>query len=110
MSNVVSKLLIESLIILNMNKYLIDEILETKDYLEWKAFINKVNEEYHKKFYCCSGVIYCQFCKTHIWNWRTWGRNDTIYYIYDTPWCCHDKRFGMRFPIAVINHEKLKNY
>ena len=59
------------LIIDSMNKYLMAEILEVKDYLEWKEFINKVNEEYHDNFHYDSfNSIIWQRCHNILWNWR----------------------------------------
>ncbi len=57
-----------------MNKYLLDDILNDRDYMEWREKINQVNGEYHNKLYYCEEIddegVSCTCCATYLWNWR----------------------------------------
>ncbi len=65
--------MIESLII--MDAFIFTQIINDEDYIEWKALINKLNEEYHSTVYYGEGisamnVIRCRKCRSNLWNWR----------------------------------------
>ncbi len=59
-----------------MDRYLLNDILEYRDYMGWRAIIDKLNEEYHDKVYYgepgknWGECLRCRRSKTDLWNWR----------------------------------------
>ena len=59
-----------------MDRYLLSEILDYRDYLEWRKLISQVNKEYHHEFYygCVrySSIecLRCRNCDLELWNHR----------------------------------------
>ncbi len=58
-----------------MDRYLLNDILEERDYSTWKVLIDEVNKEYHDKLYYGTGgsnceCLRCRKCRAMLWNWR----------------------------------------
>ena len=70
----------ESLII--MDRYLLNDILEERDYIEWRDKIDELNKEYHRRVYYGTNMrksicilekrecIRCQWCRYPLWDFR----------------------------------------
>ncbi len=67
-----------------MDRYLLNDILEERSYLEWRELMSKVNKEYHDKLYYAWKCLRCRRSDIYLWNWRGrgiyYGRK--IYYHY----------------------------
>ncbi len=55
-----------------MDRYLLNDILEGRDYSIWRDKINEVNKEYHDKVYYDDGYkcLRCRRSAMLLWNWR----------------------------------------
>ncbi len=79
-----------------MDRYLLIEILENRDYLDWRGLINQLNKEYHNRYYSDNmEVIKCQRCNYVLWNWRTSG------------WACGRSIINNHEGSIINNHEGL---
>ena len=95
-----------------MNKYLFNDILEERSYLEWRDGIDELNKEYDDRFYygqgefCHSNAIRCQQCDSSLWNWRPYGcENTSINYVF------HKKFHGkICYNWRALNIHLPKNY
>ncbi len=62
-----------------MDAFIFNQIINDRDYLDWKAMVGKLNKEYHDKLYyggdrlLYDGCEYlkCKKCNIILWNWRT---------------------------------------
>ena len=100
-----------------MDRYLFTDILEHRDYIDWKTLINETNREYHDRYYYgkkrydyyTSEVIRCKRCSCILWNWR---RSDVpigscIYNNHKGLMKCHDDDDNM---MVLIGVKLSKNY
>ena len=92
-----------------MDRYLLNDILKERSYLEWKTLINQLNQEYHDKLYYGEreyglGVINyeclrCRKCRNMLWNWREVGSG-----------ICHVHYKHNRFEWRYLGIDLPKNY
>ena len=80
--------MIESLII--MDRYLLNDILEKRDYMRWRIKIDKLNQEYHQRYKLHRMIdkrdcVMCRHCRFAVWNWRRMPNeySDRIIHIYN---------------------------
>ncbi len=68
-----------------MDRYSFREIIELRDYMDWRGLIKELNEEYHRKLsyeYCDTFKCYCIICReclVPLWNWRSIARPGTYF-------------------------------
>ena len=69
-----------------MDRYLFNDILEYRSYLEWIDKISKVNKEYHDRYDFQPDGIECKKCREVLWNWRT-ECDKNVYRVYHVNNC-----------------------
>ena len=84
-----------------MDRYLLNDILEGRDYSIWRDKINEVNKEYHDKVYYGKNgpydyAIRCRQRLDALWNWRnykkgTWGGIYHVSFVYFNRYCYEDR-------------------
>ncbi len=88
-----------------MNKYVIEDILEMRDYIDWRELIKLINKEYHSGYYLDeTQVLRCAQCGATSWNWRSIPllySNNLIHHIIKVGSCliCHYIKTGEFEPI-----------
>ncbi len=84
-----------------MDRYLYREIIELKDYIEWRILIDMLNREYHKKLYYGFNRVFirecvsCRVCDKSLWNWRLsfQSKLNDIYRIKEEDGCFYYERY-----------------
>ena len=89
-----------------MDAFILYDILEQRDYLEWTALINEVNKEYHDEYYwdwyLLTEALICQRCDYVVYNWRLYSFSAEDKEIYRNKKCynkglreAHDFKAGL---------------
>ncbi len=89
-----------------MDRYLLNDILKERSYIEWRDKIDEVNKEYHDKIYYDEpGEIYgeclrCRISNMFLWNWRS---NDNINQRLYHNYCAN---YGYKWRYSNVNLPK----
>ena len=73
-----------------MDRYLLNDILEERSYIEWRELIKEVNKEYHDKVYYGEHLrhwgecLRCRRSSINLLNWRSNNNNyrKQIYHLH----------------------------
>ncbi len=90
-----------------MDRYLLNDILEYRDYMRWRKLIDEVNKEYHDKVYY-SDIWKCLRCQRNglgLWHWRGTGN-----YYGSKFGISHYSRANNRYKCRRLNIDLPKNY
>ncbi len=68
-----------------MDRYSFREIIELRDYMDWRGLIGKLNRQYHEKLSYnfnmgfMTECVNCRVCNLPLWNWRSSNPFGNIY-------------------------------